>query len=258
MFKDVLKSGARELLLGQLRLRRVPLRYLFVLGHMRSGSSLLLHILGSHPDIRALGESWIRYDDPKRLSDLLYFVHAGTRSPMVDERYVVDKILHDDLLEGPDLLTRPASRSVFLVRDAERTLKSLYFSRRRLPRISGWQSALAYYESRLAHLTALARVVHDPRRATLVTYERLLAEPRATLDALGTFLELRSPLSERYRINPTTGMAGLGDFSQYIRSGEIALTPAPETDPVPAEVLSRGREAHDACVAAISMVVRPV
>lgn len=258
IFRDILKKGAREFLLSQLRVRRAPLRYLFVLGHMRSGSSLLLHILGSHPEIRALGESWIHYDDPEKLTELLYFVHAGNRSLLVDERYVVDKILHNDLLQDAELLRMPAVTSVFLVRGAERTLKSLYFGRQRLRGISGWQSALEYYECRLEHLVALARSIGDPRRSALVSYERLVQQPGTTLDAVGTFLGLRSPLRERYRITPTTGMAGLGDFSEHIRSGRIAVTPAPETEPIPEEVLSRGRAAHDACVAAITAVGRSI
>ena len=36
-------------------------RYLFVLGHMRSYSSLLCHILGSHPQINGYCETHVKY-----------------------------------------------------------------------------------------------------------------------------------------------------------------------------------------------------
>ena len=54
-----------------LRLYKREYRFVFILGHMRSGSSLLAHILASHRNIARRGEAHISYqtvEDLPRLS----------------------------------------------------------------------------------------------------------------------------------------------------------------------------------------------
>ena len=82
----------QSFLSAQEMFRARPLRYLFVLGHVRSGSSLLVHILNSHPEICAVGESWLLYDGEATFRKLVPFVHATLRKPFLTETYVVDKI----------------------------------------------------------------------------------------------------------------------------------------------------------------------
>jgi hypothetical protein len=222
---------------------------------MRSGSSLVAHVLTSHPEIRGLGESWLEYDRPERLEDLVRWVHTALRKPFLGETYVFDKVLHNELLEDASLLRLPAVTSIFLVRDPERTLLSLYANRTRLLGISDWASAIGYYEARLERLAALARAANDSRRSLFVLfvrYEELVERPQECLVAMTTFLGLRSALENRYEVTSRTGAAGLGDFSPYIRSGRITKTPPPENLEVPADVLERGRAAYDACVAALT------
>jgi hypothetical protein len=225
---------------------------------MRSGSSLVAHVLADHPEICGLGESWLKYDRRERLGDLVGWVHAGLKRPFLNETYVLDKILHDDLLEDVSLLRLPTVTSIFLVRDAERTLLSLYANRTGLLGISDWSSAIEYYETRLQRLAALARGADDTRRSLLLRYEDIVERPKESLGATTAFLGLRSALTERYTVTPRTGVAGLGDFSPHIRSGKITKTTPPENLEVPADVLQRGRAAHAACVAALSEVCTTV
>jgi hypothetical protein len=71
-----------------------PRRHLFVLGHMRSYSSVLSHILGSHPQIDGYCETHIRYRWHFDLLRLQRRVRQLTGEPLRGD-YVLDKILHD-------------------------------------------------------------------------------------------------------------------------------------------------------------------
>jgi hypothetical protein len=252
-FTRLLRRGFHGFLVAQERLRSKPLKYVFVLGHMRSGSSLLVHLLNSHQEICGLGESWIRYDNKEKLKELVFFVHTGLRKPLLTETYLLDKILHNDLL-GEELLGLESVTSIFLVREPERSLLSLYAHRERLMKISGWESALSHYEKRLGRLASDARFINDKRRSMLVLYQQLLDGPVPCLGAIGTFLGLRSRLPTAYRVTPLTGLAGLGDFSEHIKSGQIVRTRPPLELRVPEDVLHRGRTAYETCVAALSNV----
>jgi hypothetical protein len=243
-----------KMIMVQWHLRRSPPRTLFVLGHMRSGSSLLVHILGSHPEVRALGESWLQYDDAAKLEELVVLVHAAHRSPFVTEKYVVDKILHDELLPGEALLRRADVFAIFLVREPARSLVSLVSNKERLRSISGWDTAALHYESRLGRLVEQARVIGDSRRSLLVRYEQLIGDPEPCLESIRIFLGLSSPLTREYRTNRFTGVAGLGDFSEHIKSGTIIRTKPPAEMQVPPEILARANLAHATCLAALQEV----
>ena len=54
--RGVLRALYRGALSAQLRLRGGPTHYVLVLGHMRAGTTLLAHILMSHPAILGCGE----------------------------------------------------------------------------------------------------------------------------------------------------------------------------------------------------------
>src|SRR5215467_8996279 len=59
-----------------------PRRHLFVFGHMRSYSSLLCHILGSHPEIDGYCETHIKYRWYFDLLRLRYRVVTLTGEPL--------------------------------------------------------------------------------------------------------------------------------------------------------------------------------
>ena len=54
-----------------LLLNRHKYRYIFILGHMRSGSSLLAHILADNAEVAGAGESHITYQTPRDLPKLI-------------------------------------------------------------------------------------------------------------------------------------------------------------------------------------------
>ncbi len=190
--------------------------YLFLLGTMRSGSSLLSSILCSHPEILGYGETHVVYDGTdkmRELADRVCRAHEGHHEGQLPFRYVLDKLLHDGLIRDPGALEGIDLTCVFLLREPRRTIESLVHQLD-----STLDDAFNYYRERLLNLERYARAF--PRSAFL-TYERLIEDPAGTLERLTAFLGLRSPLSSEYRLQPLHGMKGVGDRSGRLAAGRI-------------------------------------
>ena len=186
--------------------------YLFLLGTMRSGSSLLTAILCSHPEILGYGETHVVYDEIDKVQELVARVrraHDG-REP---SRYVLDKLLHDGLIPDPRMLEGVDLTCIFLLREPRRTIQSLVHQLD-----STLDDAFTYYRERLQNLERYARAF--PRSAFL-TYERLVGDPAGTLERLTGFLDLGSPLSADYRLQPLHDRKGVGDRSGRLAAGRI-------------------------------------
>ena len=74
--------------------RTFPRRQVFLLGHLRSHSPLLSHILGSHPQIDGECETHIQYRTRFDLWRLHRRVRKLTGQPLRGD-YVLDTVLHD-------------------------------------------------------------------------------------------------------------------------------------------------------------------
>ena len=220
---DRAKHGLKCLMEGYYSLvlkLRTPLKCILVLAHMRSGSSLLVHLLSSNPDICGFGETHIDYRTKHDLSRLSYWVlYKLRRFPLPGrETYVLDKIVHNSHLRTDDLpiLCARDVKVIFLIRDPRGALRSLmeslnYDSHR----------AVRYYCDRLSTLARHARYLAGSGSCALITYEDMLSRTEDVFGLLEHYLELEHPLSEQYRLLRTTGAAGTGDFSAKLFSGQI-------------------------------------
>jgi hypothetical protein len=227
-------------------------RYLFVLGHMRSYSSLLCHILGSHPQVSGYCETHIKYRTRWDLVRLCSRVVKLTGEPLRG-RYVLDKVLHNYPL-APSILRSPATVSIVLLRRPVPTLQSIINMGLHYSEIAWYRdldTVVRYYEERVA---ALARIASRLRgRVMFVEAEALLSRPEEVLGRAAGFLELSEPLRADYRRFAHTGERGFGDPSEVISLGHIdkaprelrtvvALTPA---------VIERVEAAYASCAAAL-------
>jgi hypothetical protein len=231
--------------------------FLFVVSHMRSYSSLLCHILGSHPEISGYSEAHQSYLGRNDLDRLARTVREHTGEAALN-RFVLDKVLHNHAEIGPDVLRRPDVRCVFLLRKAEDTIASILNMARALEHVGRYsdpQQVVVYYAERLAQMARYGSQVGG--RALFVESERLLDDTDAVLARLTQWLALGEPLSEHYRTFPYTGMPGHGDPSPHIRAGKVVKSnPERHRDyvsiPIPDDVIARGNAAHAACHAALS------
>ena len=221
---------------------------LFVLSHMRSYSSLLSHVLGSHPDIDGYCETHLRYRFPLDVLRLHWKVKRLTGEPLRG-RFVLDKILHNYAMSRA-ILENPRTRAVFLLREPTEVVQSIihmgriWIRRSATPTSSRWWG---YYEARLLRLAELAPVLGH--RAAFLESSALIESTDEALEFLRDYLDLSQPLERRYRSFAKTGEPGFGDPSPAIRSGEIrAPSHRREEVPVPDSLIQRVKAAHAQCL----------
>jgi len=235
-----------------------PYEFVYILSHMRSGSSLLTHLLVSNPDICGFGEAHIRYSTPRSFNTLIGKVlFTLRRTPgSVSERYVLDKVLHNYLLtyENVNLLCDEKSRVIFLLREPAATLPSimkfLNYSE---------QQALDYYISRLAMLEKNARELSRHKHCVMLTHDQLLYSTDKIFGMLERFLALQQPLSETYQVLRTTGRGGTGDPSKNIRAGFIVREQTkPKAAQISPESLNSAWQAFEHCRATLAQYCESV
>jgi hypothetical protein len=219
-------------------------RYVFVLSHMRSYSSLLCHILGSHPEISGYAEMHQSYD---RGVDLLRLRARVSRSldDGLEGRFVLDKILHNEYRVALDVVNRPNVFSIFVVREPSSTIASILKMGRTIDVAwySDCEAVTSYYEQRIAVLGAIGAGMDVPGLA--IRAESIIDRTGAVLEAIETFLGLSQPLTESYRIFKHTGEVGWGDSSEAIRTGRVVRgLPATAMAEIAPECLARATRAY--------------
>jgi Sulfotransferase domain len=220
--------------------------FLFVLSHMRSYSTLLCHILGSHSEISGYGETQHAYLSVADLDVLPIKVRVATGQSQL-RRYVLDKILHNHLQIAPDILARPDVKVVFLVRSAEETITSLLNLSRSMGDRNDPETALQYYLNRLRQIDAYSEQLG--RKALLIASERLITDTSVTLEDLSRWLGLNEPLSPNYNIFKFSGLPGHGDISPAVRTGKVVPDAAArhrryKTISIPQHVIERGNAGY--------------
>ena len=194
--------------------------YLLVVGHMRSHSSLLTHILGSHPRIVGYAEMHQKYRNVLDLLDLTRKVER-TCDKSCAGRYVLDKILHPQVLEER-VLCRSDVQVVVLAREPEATVSSILAIR--AGGIDSIDEAVGYYEERMRTLRRVSEI-----RDGDVAYmdgESILESTDLALRKLSTHLAIE-PLRAEYSTFRFTGVPKYGDPSEWIKAGRVVRRRSP-------------------------------
>lgn len=232
-----------------LRGRAKPYRILFILSHMRSGSSLLTHIINANPAVIGYGETHVEYASTHDFNTLLKKVYWQTqdfRGPgdlknlRMDHAYVMDKVLHDKKFVSEDFLHHDQVYALFLLREPARSLNSI------LDLKPHWneQDALDYYCGRLKTLARYAELIGTPARMMVVTYEQMLEKTPDALATLQQFLQTPVPFSEEYRVLKTTGMKGVGDPKGNIKAGKIVRSQRPLSRKFNPDLLQQAQDTY--------------
>ena len=230
------------------RLRSSAHSMLIVYGHMRSGSSLLVHILNTNEEIIGYGETHFRYSEPRDFAVNAFDILRTFSRFRLRERYVLDKVLVRRLGPSPELLLSRSTKLILLARRPEDALPSILnlgLSKQSTP-----GKALSNYAERLDDIVAVASAL-PPSRWTFVRYEDLVDSPQNTLQRLSGFLDLSRPLSREYDLMWSTGRRHIGDPSPVIETGRIVDVPSRYDRVVPESVIGEGRKRFDACVATL-------
>lgn len=196
---------------------------LLLMGHMRSGSSLLSTILTANPDINGYGEAKVKYTDAREFLTLrgkIAIVQLlNRRVPQRRFRYVYDKILHQRLMPGPEPLRTPNTRVILLTRPPEPTLRSIMGA-------FGWEAdrSARYLLREYEHLTSLAQNMPAGVEVVSIHHEDLIAQPEALLEALTCWLGLDTPLTPEFDPKARVKLIGSNDRSERIDAGQVIQT----------------------------------
>lgn len=196
-----------------------PYQRVFLLSHMRAHTSLMGHILGSHPQVEGYYEMHIGYFSWKsRYRQKL--LHFSEHQPKSTATMMFDKILHNEhklktraLKQDDKLLVmiRRPDASVFSIRKL--------FADDSKGRYQSEQAIFDYYSERLTYLAKFAK--RHARQYYFLPSEHLLSQPNIALGQLSDFLELSTPLKPQYQTFRKTGADGAGDNSAAMMTGQI-------------------------------------
>jgi hypothetical protein len=210
---SVLFSAAR-------RTARQRQQYILVLAHMRSGSTLLHHLLQTNPFVLGAGESNQTIESRMDLMQLSLRTHYRANSVWNWHQYVTDYSNHTRQLRNVSLLLSPDVRTIFLIREPRGAIGSMVSE---LARHYQWSFAqsIDYYYERTSALCKLAGELgsRQPTRAFALTYDSLTSDTSAALGALQRHLGLSQPFSSNYKVHAYTGKRG--DPSDRIRAGNV-------------------------------------
>lgn len=221
---------------------------IFLLSHMRAYTSLAGHILGSHPQINGYYEMHLSYTEPSALNRQLEAFQAND-TLKANSRYLFDKLLHNDYRLEPEKLGAANIKLLIALLEPAHAIKSIVdlFARKEVADLyASPVEAARYYVARVQTLAEFSRSTRCPYY--YFDAELLPRAPERLLPTLTDWLELDSPLSERYQIFSQTGQARKGDSSERIRSGVIDRTPRDYAHvAIPLEVLDEAREVYREC-----------
>jgi hypothetical protein len=238
-------------------------RKVILLGHMRCGSSLMVHILTTNPDIAGYGETHLDYcsiADLEKLSTNIYFTLRRLRP----SRLVLDKVLHNEYLLTDEILHAENCVFPIMAREAISSVSSMVTSipgrfKKTNPHSDDILGMAAdYYRKRLDMLSHYAEMLARLGRCWYFTYDDLLTRSAGVFRMLERCLELRHPLSERYATGPKTGIHGYGDPSENIKRGYIDRSIARDPIVIPeklAETLREHYRSFDAHMRGISSCI---
>lgn len=190
---------------------------IMIIGCMRSGSSLLSHILTTSPEISGFGESHVRYKSREDLLRLAYWILRFRGQWPSRHRYLLDKVLHDSHIPDVAALASWCNLKVIVLhRDRGANAVSL----QRLFK-SDLSQAEAYYDERQFEIANLLKRLPSDVEVMNTTYEGITESTEAELSRLRDFLGLQAPLSSEYQLHAASGRWGIGDGSAKLSSGKI-------------------------------------
>jgi len=225
-------------------------RAIFVLSHMRSRSSALSHVLGSHPKIVGHGELLRGYRS--RADMALSRIQLQQRS---EHRFFHDKLLHNYTFLHDSLLTATENKIVFLLREpisaAESFVRLYRTERPECNRLDGevHQDFCDYYQQRLPVLATMAEKIG--RRAVLIDSDMLIERAEPTLAALSRFLELATGLKSEFRLFTDSGSSGHGDTTGGLQAAKLQPQLHRDATPVDPTLAQQLIQVYTQCRAAI-------
>jgi len=196
-------------------------KYVFIMGHMRSGSSLLSHLIMNSSECSGIGESNMTYLDNSDFTKLAIKCRLSSKRYFKKIRYFVDQINHNQKLDFSSF-SSSAFIPIIIYRKPLATISSIvrlsneYYGGNFSPK-----RATEYYINRLSYLGEYIKYRGVPNTC-IIEYDNLVNNSSNTLAKISHHLSLQSPLTSEYRTYTHSGTKG--DPSANIQKGMIIKT----------------------------------
>ena len=192
----VLKKCLWQYVLLRTQVFNHQFKHIIIVCPARTGSTLVSHLVGGHPEIGGYGEWHVSYTSKE---DLLYLVSRNSwffRDFGLKSKFHMDKVVHNYLHISPEILSSDKVFFIFLLRNPLDTLASM---------LKLWfncteESIQKYYCQRIGLMTDYAELINSKDRAFFLSYDALLENSSQVLSNLQNFLGLDIPFSEKYSL----------------------------------------------------------
>ncbi|WP_299211975.1 sulfotransferase [uncultured Aquimarina sp.] len=194
------------------------INYLLVMGHMRSRSSLLTHILLSHPTMIGLGESNAIYESNLKLLYMKSKTLLKNKSINFFKKVYVDQINHNSKTPNPKIFQKKNLKVIILTRPPDASVASIMTLTKK--HYTPWsdEKSKKYYYDRMSYLIQLKEKLSDDQ-CLVINSDELVSTPSVILNQIGEFLDMSTPLKSEYETFNFTGISG--DPSANIKEGKI-------------------------------------
>jgi len=219
---------------------------IYLLSHMRAFSSLIGHILGSHPQINGYYEMHISYQNNTDLNqqEKLYKEQESIKT---GSHFLFDKLLHNAYELDLQQLDIQPPKILIALRSPQKTIKSiinLFQQKDEWHRYSEPVEAVNYYIQRLQKLSEFS--LQNSKQYYYFDTELIQTNTTELLSSLTHWIELASPLNDQYQLFSQTGKSRAGDSSDMIQSGKIlsSTTQYSEID-IPIEFIEKAEQVYE-------------
>lgn len=216
---------------------------------MRSGSSLLLHLLMANSEISGQGERNRAYTGARDLDTFAIKSNLARRDKW-RATISVDQVNHTRFLLDESLLEEPKVLPVILVREPRAAIGSMVQTFNRI-RNFPIEEGIAHYAERVSTLARYAHAIAAVRPLCALTYDQLVTQSDATLLRLQVQLSLREPLGKSYPTYEFTGTRG--DPSERIRAGTILPARHDHGVQIDPAALAGLQSTYETCLAACGL-----
>jgi len=189
---------------------------------VRSYSSVLSHILGSHPQINGYCETHTKYRTYFDLWKLRRRVRKLTGEPLNGD-YLLDKVLHDYPM-ARSILDSGRTRAIVLVRRPRETVRSIIemgLTHSPVAWHRDFELVARYYETRLAGLLRLTEAWADAAVDTAPSYEHAL-KALTTASWPGNVRQLHNVV-EQVTVLATTPLVPLALVQRALRTPSMEV-----------------------------------
>lgn len=215
--------------------------YLFIMGHPRSGSSLLMHILESNDEIIGFGEYFTKYKDSKSLLKSEFDIRRKSNQLFKKCKFIVNQVNHHSVTPNLKVVISKTNKHLLLIRNPEDTLSSMIKLSDSVNQPMSQEAVTAIYIERLEYLKKMTNLI-DPLNWVFICYDDLLNNSEENLKNLTNFLALKKPLKKEYQLKIFTQK--WGDPSKNITKGEIFKPPSDKVK-IEAELLKRASKVYN-------------